>query len=64
MLYFEFLPNELIEIIFLKLKNSSILLKNILVDNYIQFISNIKKGIYNPKDIFNYETINDNINFF
>jgi hypothetical protein len=62
MLYFELLPNELIEIIFLKLKNSSILLKDILIDNYTQFISNIKKCMYNPKDIFNYKTIYHFIN--
>jgi hypothetical protein len=51
MLYLEILPNELMEILFIKLKKDSVLVSNIsdtLKKLYNKFMYNINNGIYLP----------------
>jgi hypothetical protein len=51
MLYFNLLPDELMDLIFFKLKSESVLLKDIS-DRYHIFLDNLNKGNYLPEDVF------------
>jgi hypothetical protein len=51
MLYFNLLPDELMDLIFFKLKSDSILLKDIS-DRYPIFLDNLNKGNYLPENVF------------
>jgi hypothetical protein len=51
MLYFNLLPNELMDLIFFKLKSDSVLLKDIS-DRYSIFLDNLNKGNYLPENVF------------